>query len=467
MATESEIKNYSTLLSDTKIQGLKNIKQTYVDQISQAKTDLDKANFTDWEDSVSTKFKNHYDSLKTNYSTIATDVGDGSNLDTLITLVSGLKTKCDEYLKYRNEYNSISTGVYFSDEKLKKEYNDYKNGRIKYKELSQSVKNAINNNNSKLKRKETLEGLMDSCSSTIDTTLTNIKSITFNASSEQTAGIQTDFTEETAPQDNEHYTSEQVIQIYQDSKEKYEELMEMLRNLDYSSDDIESQIDAIMPGALQILTDYFDATFLMYLKGEMSYDEYKSLTNEQDMIVIVDNEWGFEYNLYDTLYDNSSQPHWDEVNACFNHNDEYRTFADRFNSNGCSSQEFLQNVPPLSALSQEGVILDYNSVESASQYAVASLVELLENGYTGDVVLIADGTANDTFYSFNNKAGDTWLWGGFMDSAKHINNTYVDYYYNNGGAFNGNNNTTAQEGGSGTHTSKSGEVHGGGVGREF
>lgn len=459
MATESEIKNYSTLLSETKIQGLKNIKQTYVDQITQAKTDLDKANFTAWEDSVSTKFKNHYDALKTNYSTIATDVGDGSNLDTLITLVSGLKTKCDEYLKYRNEYNSISTGVYFSDEKLKKEYNDYKNGRKKYKDLSQSVKNAINNNNSKLKRKETLEGLMDSCSSKIDTTLSNIKSITFNASSEQTEGIQTDFTEETVPQDNGHLTSEQVKEQYQSSKQKLDDLLATLNSIDLNSPDAFEKINALYPEIIDVFREYSDALFLMYLKGEVSYNEYVTLSNTDNMTIVEGMQNKNAYRLLETYSNSQNQ---DSLDSWYNQNDEYRTFAQRFNNKGCSSQEFLQNVPPLSALSQEGAILDYNSVESASQYAVASLVELLENGYTGDVDLIADNSTNDTFYSFNNKAGDTWLWSGFMDSAKYINNTYVDHYYNNGGAFTGNNNTTTQEGGSGTHISESGVVHGGG-----
>lgn len=439
MATESEIENYSTLLSDTKIQGLKNVKQTYVDQISQAKTDLDKATFTDWEDSVSTKFKNHYDTLKTNYSTIATDVGEGSNLDTLITLVSGLKTKCDEYLGYRDEYNSISTGISFSNEKLRKEYNEYKNGKRKYTNLSLEVKKAISNNNSKVNRKKTLESLMSACSSTIDTTLTNIKSITFNASSESRSGIQTEFNTETAPQDNGHITPEQAREQFEASQAALNEFVAKLRAIDYNTPGYSDQVNKLLAeGGIEVLSNYYDSVFFLYLKGEISYDEFTTLSDMTEITIVEE----ANADLYDIIYLQSYGEQSEQVNFLDNRNEEYRTFAERFNRNGCSSQEFLQNVPPLSYFYQEGVDINYNNVEDSSKYAVASLVELLENGYTGGIDLAGRDSEGDIFRAFNNKAGDENWKNGFMDSAKEINHQYIDYYYNNGGAFNGPTETT-------------------------
>lgn len=419
MATESEIEKYRTLLTDSNIEKLKSIKQTYINQISQAKTDLGKASFTDWEDLVSSKFKLHYQNLKTGYSTIETDVGDGSNLDILITLVKGLKTKCEEYHRYQEEYNSIKTGVSFSNKELK----------------------------ANERRKNELSQLMSDCSLTIDETLRNIKRITFNASSEETADISTTFEDEVVtiteqPEEDysdtdggKHLSNEDVNKIYQDRKQKYEELLAQLREIDFKSPDAYDQIDALFPEAIDILREYSDALLFMFVKGEMSYDEYMTLSNVDKVMISEDIMDG---KVYDVLYWYSSNTNGNDVNAWYYHNNEFRIFAERFKNNACSSQEFLQNVPPLSDLLREGSTLDYNSVEAASQYAIATIVELFENGYTGDVILAKRESENDIFRKFNNKAGDKALWGGFMDSAKEISHRDFDFYHSNGGAFNTN-----------------------------
>lgn len=428
MATESEIKNYDNLISDSTLLSLNSLRNTYIEQLENIKIKLNDANFTEWEDPVSSKFQLHYESLKNQYSIIESNLKEGSNLDVLIKSVTGLKSKCDEYLKYLDEFNSISTSISFSSNKEKNEYDEYKKGKRSYSKLSQSVKNAISSNNRNINRKNELEKLMDSCSQSIDTILINIKSINFSTQNEETQSYNTDFSEETIETPG-HYSSTQVREQYETSKQKYDELLERLGGLELGTEETEKAINEISEEALMILNEYSDSLFLMYLKGEMSYEEFELATNPWNMLVKSSNN--YDTNVYEILYSNTEE--YLKVNVWYDHNEEYRCFAKRFNKDGCSSQEFLQSVPPLSTFYQSGVDIDYNNTETASQYAVASLVELIENGYTGEVI---QDLENETITQFNNKAGDRGFNNGYIDSAKSIINNNWYRYNNTGGAFN-------------------------------
>lgn len=430
MATESEIKKYKNLISDSALLSLNNLRNTYVKQIGNVKSKLSNADFTDWEDPVSSKFQLHYESLENQYSIIESNVKDDSNLDILIKSIEGLKLKCDEYLNYLDEFNSISTKISFSSDKDEKEYRQYKNGKKSYTKLSQKVKDAISRSNANKYRKETLQGLMDSCSENIDTVLSNIKSIDFNKEGNSIDSYDMNFSEETT-ETTGHYSSEKVREQYEISKGKYDGLIERLSNIELGTAEGEDAITEMSEEALDILNEYTDAMFLMYLKGEISYEEFESATNPWGVNMMIKTSDGYDISVYDIFFGNMGQTC--DINEWYDHNDEYRHFAERFNKDGCSSQEFLQSVPPLSYFYQNGYDIDYNNTEVASQYAAASLVELLENGYTGDVI---QDLENEAMTQFNNKAGDRKFNNGYIDLAKGIINDNWYSYNSAGGAFN-------------------------------
>lgn len=483
MATESEIEKYRTLLTDSNIEKLKSIKQTYINQISQAKTDLGKASFTDWEDLVSSKFKLHYENLKTGYSTIETDVGDGSNLDILITLVKGLKTKCEEYHRYQEEYNSIKTGVSFSNKELSEEYNAYKSGRKSYSQLSQGVKNAISTAKANERRKNELSQLMIACSSTIDKTLKNIKLITFNASSEETANISTTFGDEVVtiteqPEEDysdtdggKHLSNEEALQHYQDCRQTLDNLIAKLKEISLlSPEEAFKAINGLYPDVLNVLREYSDALALIYLKGEISYNEYVTLSNPLNMTASDGMLFDSGYQFLEAY---SSGQNFNDLVTWYNHNDDYRRFIDRLNQDGCSGQEFFKNLPPLSYYDQDGIEIDYNDKETASKYVSAAVVELIENGFTGDVI---QDYVNEIISGFNNKAGDRMFEQGYADLGKAIINRNWSSYNSNGGAFNANQEAPTQEGraekptsgkGIAIHKTSTGSESGGGTGTHF
>lgn len=161
---------YLAYVNDEAIASIKSLQTNYQIQIASAKAAIENIDFSGWDDSISFKLSNHSNSLKNNYySIIEKDVTDG-NLSVLIANLEGLKLKCEEYKKIENR--SISFPPLSNEDK------DLYNSGSSSK-MSASAQQSISNYKRQVRKKE--EDL-ETCHSTINQLLANIKNITFNDS---------------------------------------------------------------------------------------------------------------------------------------------------------------------------------------------------------------------------------------------------------------------------------------------
>lgn len=161
---------YLAYVNDEAIASIKSLQTNYQIQIASAKAAIENIDFSGWDDSISFKLSNHSNSLKNNYySIIEKDVTDG-NLSVLIANLEGLKLKCEEYKKIENRSISFP--------QLSNEDKDLYNSGSSSK-MSASAQQSISNYKRQVRKKE--EDL-ETCHSTINQLLANIKNITFNDS---------------------------------------------------------------------------------------------------------------------------------------------------------------------------------------------------------------------------------------------------------------------------------------------
>jgi len=174
---------YLSYASDSNITALKKVQSQYVEQISTAKSNIDKLDFIGWSDPVSTKLSSHCTNLKTVvYPAIETDVNSG-NLSLLITQVENLKTKCLEYKKIKDR-NIYPSGMSSNAKKWVSGNHD-----IELTETDEQYISIYRRN------KQKKENDLSTCQSNIETILRNIKMISFSATGAQTEVEAVDMTE--------------------------------------------------------------------------------------------------------------------------------------------------------------------------------------------------------------------------------------------------------------------------------
>lgn len=197
------VSQYLNYASSSNIATLERIKSTYTDRIGAAITELDKADFSTWDDSVSAKLSSHCSDMKTTYlNAISNEVSTG-NLATLIKLVRNLKSKCEEYQKWDAKSYSLN----LSDED-KAFYNSGQESS-----MSQSGKYRLSAYRSNLKTKrETLGTVSDE----IDQILADIQALEFSKTGIATDGITVDYTPVEAPESQAGIVSQTVIAEYDD-----------------------------------------------------------------------------------------------------------------------------------------------------------------------------------------------------------------------------------------------------------
>ncbi len=200
-----DVSQYLQYASDDNILKLTTLQQTYINDISEASTELNSVDLTGWEDTVATKLSNHCASLNdTYYKNISNEVGQTGNLNTLISLISSLKSKCLEYQEWdRKSYN---LNLSKSDRKL---YDDDKE-----KEMSKNGKDILSayrrNNQQKNDNLTKISG-------TIDEILRSISSLEFSRTGIATDGITVDYPPEEQTTTTAGVVSSEVLADYIDA----------------------------------------------------------------------------------------------------------------------------------------------------------------------------------------------------------------------------------------------------------